>query len=45
MSAFVREAVRRPVVTTRLEQLRRRVAPFVEARGWLTDDDVFDEIS
>ncbi len=45
MSAFVREAVRRRVVTTRFERLRRRVAPFVEARGWLTDDDVFDEIS
>ena len=43
-SAFVREAVRCQVVTTRLEQLRYRVAPFAEAHGWLTDEDVFDEV-
>ena len=45
MSVFVREAVRRQVVTTRLEQLRYRVAPFAGAHGWLTDEDVFDEVS
>ena len=44
-SAFVREAVRRQLAITRLEQLRRRVAPFAEARGWLTDEDVFNEVS
>ena len=44
-SAFVREAVRRQLAVARLEQLRRRVAPFAEAHGWLTDEDVFREVS
>ncbi len=44
-SAFVREAVRRQPALARLDQLRRRVAPFAEAHGWLTDEDVFREIS
>ena len=44
-SAFVREAVRRQLAVARLEELRRRVAPFAEAQGWLTDEDVFDEVS
>lgn len=44
-SAFVREAVRRQLAIARLEQLRRRVAPFAEAHGWLTDEDVFREVS
>jgi hypothetical protein len=29
----------------RFEGLRETTAPFAEARGWLTDDDIFDEIS
>ena len=44
-SAFVREALRRQLAIARLEELRRRVAPFAEAQGWLTDEDVFDEVS
>ena len=44
-SAFVRGAVRRQLAIARLEELRRRVAPFAEAQGWLTDEDVFDEVS
>ena len=44
-SAFVREAVRRQLAVARLEQLRRRVAPFAEAHGWLTDEDVSEEVS
>lgn len=44
-SAFVREAVRRQLAVARLEELRCRVAPFAEAQGWLTDEDVFDEVS
>ncbi len=44
-SAFVREAVRRQLAIARLERLRRRVAPFAEAHGWLTDEDVFEEVS
>ena len=44
-SAFVREAVRRQLATARLARLQRRVAPFAEANGWLTDEDVFHEVS
>ena len=44
-STFVREAVRRQLAVARLERLRRRVAPFAEAHGWLTDEDVFEEVS
>ena len=44
-SALVRQAVRREVSLRRFEDLRRRVMPFAEARGYLTDEDVFREIS
>lgn len=42
---FARDALRRQVALARFEELRRRVAPFAEARGWLTDEDVFEEVS
>ena len=44
-SEFVREAIRRQIAIARFEDLQRRLAPFAEARGWLTDEDVFEEIS
>ena len=44
-SEFVREAIRRQVTTARFDDLRQRLAPFAEARGWVTDDDVFGEVS
>ena len=44
-SDLVRQAVRREVSLRRFEDLRRRVMPFAEARGYLTDEDVFREIS
>ena len=44
-SEFVREAIRRQIAIARFADLRRQVAPFAEAHGWLTDDDVFAEIS
>ena len=44
-SDLVRQAVRREVSLRRFEDVRRRVMPFAEARGYLTDDDVFREIS
>ena len=42
---LVREALRRQLAIARFEDLRRHVAPFAEARGWLTDEDVFEAIS
>jgi predicted transcriptional regulator len=44
-SDIVRQAVRREVSLRRFEDLRRRAMPFAEARGFLTDDDVFRELS
>jgi predicted transcriptional regulator len=44
-SELIREALRHQLATMRFEELRRGVAPFAEARGWLTDEDVFREIS
>jgi predicted transcriptional regulator len=44
-SDLVRQAVRREVSLQRFEDLRRHVLPFAEARGYLTDDDVFRDIS
>lgn len=44
-SDVVREALRRQLALSRFEQVRERILPFAEARGYLTDEDVFDEIS
>ena len=44
-SDLVRQAVRREVSLRRFDDVRRRVMPFAEARGYLTDEDVFREIS
>ena len=44
-SDLVRQAIRREVSLRRFEDLRRRVMPFAEALGYLTDEDVFREIS
>jgi predicted transcriptional regulator len=44
-SELVREALRRQLALTHLDDLRRRIMPFAEARGYLTDDDVFRVVS
>ena len=44
-SEVVREALKRHLALLRLAQLRRRVMPFAEARGYLTDEDVFNRVS
>ncbi len=44
-SEIAREALRRQLRVTRFENLRKRVMPFAEARGYLTDDDVFADAS
>jgi len=44
-SDMVRDALRRKIAITRLDELRKSVAPFAEARGWLTDEDVFRDMS
>jgi len=44
-SDIVREALKRQLALLQFEQLRRQVMPFAEARGYLTDEDVFGDIS
>ena len=41
----VREALKRQLTLARFEQLRKKVLPFAEARGLLTDEDVFKSVS
>jgi len=44
-SDVVRDALRRQLALLQFEQLRRQTMPFAEARGYLTDEDVFREVS
>lgn len=44
-SEIVRDALRRQLSVLRFDELREQVMPFAEARGYLTDDDVFDDVS
>jgi predicted transcriptional regulator len=44
-SEVAREALRRQLRISQFESLRRRTMPFAEARGYLTDEDVFSDIS
>jgi len=44
-SEIAREAMRRQLRLQQFEGLRKRIMPFAEARGFLTDEDVFSEIS
>jgi predicted transcriptional regulator len=44
-SEIAREALRRQLRVNRFDNLRKRIMPFAEARGYLTDDDVFDVVS
>ena len=44
-SEIVRDALRRRVAVLRFEQARQVVLPFAEARGYLTDEDVFRDVS
>lgn len=44
-SDVVRDALRRQLALMHFEHLRRKVMPFAEARGYLTDEDVFRDVS
>ena len=45
VSDIVRESLRRYVAVERFRAVRRKVLPFAEAQGLLTDDDVFKALS
>jgi predicted transcriptional regulator len=44
-SEIAREALRRQLRISQFDALRRKIMPFAEARGYLTDDDVFEKVS
>ena len=44
-SDIARDALRRQLAILQFEDVRRQVMPFAEARGYLTDEDVFRDIS
>ena len=44
-SDVVRDALRRQLAIAQLQDLRRRIMPLAEAAGYLTDEDVFRDVS
>jgi predicted transcriptional regulator len=44
-SQVARDALRRQLRISQFEALRRKIMPFAEARGYLTDEDVFRDVS
>lgn len=44
-SEIARDALRRQLAVLQFEDARRQVMPFAEARGYLTDEDIFDAVS
>jgi len=45
LSDVVRDALRRHLAVERFQALRRKMLPFAEAQGILTDEDVFRIVS
>lgn len=44
-SDLAREALRKQLAIQRFRELRRRAIPYAEAAGYLTDEDVFRDVS
>ena len=44
-SDIAREALKRQLRLSRFEAIRKRIMPLAEARGFLTDEDVFSKVS
>lgn len=44
-SEIARDALRRQLRIRQFEALRKKIMPFAEARGYLTDEDVFRDVS
>ena len=44
-SEIVREALRRQLALAQFDDLRARIMPLAGASGYLTDDDVFKDVS
>ncbi|MDI6743920.1 MAG: ribbon-helix-helix domain-containing protein [Thermodesulfovibrionales bacterium] len=44
-SEIIRDALERYLALRRFQQLRKKVLPFAEAQGLITDEDIFKAIS
>ena len=44
-SEIAREALQRQLKLLQFEALRKKAMPFAEARGYLTDEDIFSKVS
>ena len=44
-SDLARDALRRQLALLRFQRLRRRALPLAESQGYLTDEDVFRDVS
>jgi predicted transcriptional regulator len=44
-SEVVRHALKRQLSIESFQELRKQLLPYGEAQGWLTDEDVFGEVS
>ena len=44
-SELAREALRRQLAIQKFRNLRKKLMPYAEAAGWLTDEDVFRDVS
>ena len=45
VSDIVRESLRRYLAVEKFRMIRKKILPFAEAQGLLTDDDVFKALS
>lgn len=45
VSDIVRESLRRTIAIEKFRAVRKKVLPFAEAQGLLTDDDIFEKLS
>lgn len=44
-SDIVRESLRRYIATEKFRSIRKKILPFAEAQGLLTDEDIFKALS
>ena len=44
-SEVVRDALRRQLAISAIDEVRKQLVPLSEAHGWLTDEDVFRDVS
>jgi len=44
-SELVRQALKRQLSIDSFQQLRKELLPYGEVQGWLTDEDVFRDVS